>query len=153
MEREILTPLITKPVIWHDSEPPPSASETYLRNVKVKLSLCLTKAYEGVEEQLHISLTLVLHGGVVIFTPLLLHPEEGVPDTHSVRGWMGPMAGLDAGVAEKNPLPLPRNEPRVLTELPRLKSRRSSLCKADFLLCFKHHDMKKHSSMLHRLLR
>jgi hypothetical protein len=57
-----------------------------------------TSALDGVSGQRH--------------APAVLYPGERTPGTHCTGGWVGPRAGLDTKVREKNLLPLPGIEPR-----------------------------------------
>jgi hypothetical protein len=41
---------------------------------------------------------------VVSFTPYPLYPGEKAPGTHSIEGWVGSRAGLDALEKKKNPI-------------------------------------------------
>jgi hypothetical protein len=65
---------------------------------------------------------------VFSFTPRSLYPQERVPATHWIGGWVGSRAGLDAVLKRKISLLLPGLEPptiqpvaqRYTTELSRL---------------------------------
>jgi hypothetical protein len=55
------------------------------------------KAYRGVDVQMHIFLTLALVGGEWSAShPCHFTPKEKAPNTHWIRGWVGPRASLDA---------------------------------------------------------
>jgi hypothetical protein len=58
----------------------------------------LTSALDGVSGQRHAAAALC--------------PGERTPGTHCTGGWLGPRAGLDTEIREKNPLPLSGIEPR-----------------------------------------
>jgi hypothetical protein len=79
---------------------------------KVKLSLCIikyhTKTYWEVQVQLHIFLTLALHGGEWSDScPGCFNPRKRVPRIHWIGGWVGPRAVLDAVVKRKKSLHCP----------------------------------------------
>jgi hypothetical protein len=53
-------------------------------------------AYGGVDVYVHVFLTSALVGGEwSALTPVRFTPGERVPDTHQIRDWLGPRAGLD----------------------------------------------------------
>jgi hypothetical protein len=85
--------------------------------VKIKMCpWCLTERLamrtdRGVEVQLHSFLTSALDGGEwLVSRPGRITPEKGIPGTHWIGGWVGPRAGLDFCVEEKNTA-LPGSEP------------------------------------------
>jgi hypothetical protein len=71
-------------------------------------------AYGGVDVKIHVFLTSVLVGGEWSASrPCLFTPEERAPDTHWIKGWVGPRAGLDE-VEKRKFLTLPGLELRPL---------------------------------------
>jgi hypothetical protein len=87
--------------------------------VKVKLPLCLTKhhsmkTYWGVEVLLHAFLTSALDGGEWSASrPGRFTPRERAPGTHSIGGWVGPRAVLNAMVKREIPSPCRKSNPRT----------------------------------------
>jgi hypothetical protein len=65
-------------------------------------------AWGGEEYSTHSFLTSALDEGEWSASP----PGERTLGTHRTGGWVGPKAGLDTEVREKNPLPPPVIEPR-----------------------------------------
>jgi hypothetical protein len=102
--------------------------------VKVKLSLCLTKHHAMKTYWGSRSIPPRIHSlgarwrRVVSFTSEPLYPSGKTPDTHWIRGWVGPRAGLDAVVKKKIPSTCRESKPdcatrsliAILTQLPRL---------------------------------
>jgi hypothetical protein len=67
-----------------------------------------------VEVWLHTFLTSALDGGEWSASrPGRFTPRERPPDTHWIRGWVGPSAVLDAVVKRKIPSPRRESNPRT----------------------------------------
>jgi hypothetical protein len=87
------------------------------KEVKVKLSLCLTKhhamkAYCGSGGEAPRILYLGTRWrSVVIFTLRPLHPRERAPRTHWIEGRVSPRAGLDTVVKRDIPSPCQESNP------------------------------------------
>jgi hypothetical protein len=89
-----------------------------LIDIKVKLSLCLTKhhamkTYCGVEVYLH-ALASALDGGEwSVPRPGRFTHSERMPGTHLIGGWMGPRAGLNSVSKRKILGPCQKSNPEL----------------------------------------